>query len=104
MKLSKDQFYKDPVLGEARRRSPELDFGVWWREAWAVPTYRISWVEDTGEVIAVENRNDQAGDRYEIIGKTEPKNREAIENKLKGWAEKCGGLHSLSWVRSLFEK
>src|SRR5215475_297665 len=37
---------------EQRRTSPELDFGVWWRHAGVV--YRLTWVEATGELVAVQ--------------------------------------------------
>jgi hypothetical protein len=37
---------------ERRRRSPELDYGVWWRRRGVV--YRLTWVEATGELIAVQ--------------------------------------------------
>jgi hypothetical protein len=44
-----EAFYADDEL---RRRSPELDFGVWWRAAGVV--YRLTWVEATGELVAVQ--------------------------------------------------
>lgn len=47
---SVEVFYADD---ERRRRSPELDFGVWWRDRGGV-VYRLSWVEATGELIAVQ--------------------------------------------------
>jgi len=37
---------------ERRRRSPELDFGVWWRAGGAM--FRLTWVDETGELIAVQ--------------------------------------------------
>lgn len=42
-----DLFYD---LDERRRRSREIDYGVWWR--WHDELYRVSWVEATGELIA----------------------------------------------------
>lgn len=46
---SVESFY---AADERRRRSPELDYGVWWRAAGAL--YRLTWVDDTGELIAVQ--------------------------------------------------
>jgi hypothetical protein len=46
---SVEAFYQ---ADERRRRSPELDFGVWWRAAGVV--YRLTWVDATGELIAVQ--------------------------------------------------
>jgi hypothetical protein len=46
---SVEAFY---AADERRRRSPELDFGVWWRAAGVV--YRLTWVDATGELVAVQ--------------------------------------------------
>lgn len=46
---SVEAFY---AADERRRRSPELDFGVGWRAADVV--YRLTWVDATGELIAVQ--------------------------------------------------
>src|SRR4051812_30755761 len=45
-----DEFY---AAEPERRRSPERDFGVWWRAATGDATWRISWLFNTGEVYAV---------------------------------------------------
>jgi hypothetical protein len=37
---------------DRRRWSGEVDFGVWWRAAGVV--YRLTWVEATGELVAVQ--------------------------------------------------
>ena len=46
---SVEVFYADD---ERRRRSPELDFGVWWRHLGVL--YRLTWVDATGELVAVQ--------------------------------------------------
>lgn len=82
---------------EVRRRSPEHDFGVWWREGeenW--PRYRVSWVQRTGELYAAQlTGGSQASDGpVEILFLTlDP---EAV---LAGWEERCGEPRSLPWVR-----
>jgi len=93
------EFYSHDELGVRRMRSPELDFGVQWRDAHSWPQYRVSWVEATGEVVAVKLLgSDQNAYEYAILGTTTPGDREEIERVLKGWADACGGLHSLDWV------
>jgi hypothetical protein len=79
---------------ERRRRSGELDFGVWWRDGSTWPTYRVSWIEATGELYAIA----QAGSRrVEVLGHFGA--RGAVEAGLRGWANQCGGPNSLAWVR-----
>lgn len=49
--------YEKWLMGsDVRLKSNERDFGVWWKlEGDPIP-YRVSWVEDTGELYAV-NKN-----------------------------------------------
>lgn len=71
----------------ARARSPEVDFGCWWtlsgnpRE---FPRWRVSWVEATGELYAVEMA-DHRPDRYLLLARFD--NRQAVEAAMRGWAE-----------------
>lgn len=88
--MTKEDFYKD----EARKRSRELDFGVWWRDGRNYPVYRVTWVEATGEVYAI----DQHEDRIEILGKVQTE--AAIEKVMDGWSGVCGLMNSLQWVRN----
>lgn len=87
MKLN--DFYKV----DERKRSPELDFGVWWRKGTNYPTYRVSWVENTGEVYAVNLQNDDV----DILGKVE--GRDQVEAALEGWPEYCGPLFGFDWLK-----
>lgn len=82
---------------EQRRRSPEVDFGVWWRDGIYYPTYRVSWIELTGELYAFN----QMTNKVEVLGKV--KGREAIEKKMKGWVNACGKINSLDWIRRRFK-
>jgi hypothetical protein len=99
---------------ERRRRSGELDFGVWWRRNGLV--FRVTWVEATGELIAVQ----LSGPRVEALlepGSVRPagfmviggdpdnltvigtvRERAVVERLLDGWAEMCGEQESLGWV------
>lgn len=84
-----DEFYQE---SEKRQRSAELDFGVWWRRKAAWPTYRVTYVEDTGEVYASGSDGS-----FEILGIIEG-GRGAAERVLEGWADQCGPQDSLDWV------
>lgn len=108
---------EDFYAADGRRRpSPELDFGVWWR--WRGVIYRLTWVEATGELIAVQLSAPRV--RSFVFDGTAPEyagmaiiggdpggvyvlgtiaGREAIERILEGWAEICGHDDSLVWVR-----
>jgi hypothetical protein len=109
---SLDLFYE---LDERRRRSPELDFGVWWR--WGNDHYRLTWVDATGELIAVRmgaprfDRMIQVATHgflaFDVAASGEPMQvyvlavisfRAQVEQLLDGWAEVCGEPGSMGWV------
>lgn len=105
--LSKDEFYNrgmdmrhrvNMARGEKRTRSPELDFGVWWRGERPWPTYRVSWVEATGEIYATDSRSEL----IDVLGVVN--GREEIEDVLQGWADVCGKERSLYWVKDRIKK
>lgn len=76
-------------------RSIEVDFGVWWRYR-AQPggtTYRVSWVEDTGDVYSIRSTDGLV----ELVGEGYG-TREEIEAALDGWADVCGTERSMLWV------
>jgi hypothetical protein len=113
-----EAFYRDD---EARRLSPELDFGVWWK--WRGVVYRLTWLDDTGELIAVQlsapvvrtipfDGKSIAYAGVAIIG-GEPETvyvldvihgRDEIERVLAGWSEVCGEPDSIDWVRRALEE
>lgn len=102
-----EDFYSaDP----ARRMSGEADYGVMWTIApltW--PTWRVSYVRDTGEVYAccLGGTTEQRGDVL-ILGTLAPAEGERrlveaaegnhwtqpLDDLLAGWAEQ----HDLAWV------
>lgn len=96
--MTKEQFFAN----SERERSPELDFGVWWRDGASYSTFRVSFIVFTGEIYAVNQQESE----YEILGTlevgmmTEEQAKQLAEDKLKGWADVCGQTNSLSWVRS----
>jgi hypothetical protein len=82
-----------------RRYSPELDFGVHWTDLplpgeipAALPRWRVSWIEHTGEVYAARD----AGGPVRVYGRIHGRNQ--IEVALDGWARHCGGRGSLWWL------
>lgn len=101
-----------------RLRSPELDFGVHWRDA-RDGQWRVSWVERTGEVYAVRLGPSRIGEPSRLTGLTPEQERiilqhggtasgpvlvlgivpgrEAIEAVLEGWADACG-RESVRWI------
>ena len=88
---------------ERRVRSVEVDFGVWWRSSlgeW--PTWRISWVEDTGELIAVKLEvgpmQPRQGGPVHVLA-TALVELEDAQELLDGWEDVCGGSGSLDWAR-----
>lgn len=92
-----EAFY-DEAPPEERRFSPEVDFGVFWTDepgpavyANALPLWRVSWVENTGEVIAVEHRSGEV----RVYGAVE--GRDNVEMLFGDWAEHCG-VGGLAWV------
>ncbi|MFQ5858409.1 MAG: hypothetical protein ACE5LU_22640 [Anaerolineae bacterium] len=73
--------YEEWINDPARRRSPELDFGVWWKvHGRDFPRWRVSWIDDTGELYARE----LGTDRFIILGIYETE--EKVERRMDGWA------------------
>ena len=65
-----------------RKRSKEVDFGVFWTAAgqrW--PRWRVSWIVNTGELYAKELGGKE---RYAVLGIWPT--REGIEALMRGWA------------------
>lgn len=102
-----EAFYSE---NEARRRSPEADFGCWWRDPSSQGNWRVSYVQATGEVYAVKLRG---GGEVRVLGIVPPDPDErrpnglpykgtyyrTLDRILEGWADHCGRRGSLEWVR-----
>jgi len=105
-----------------RLKSPEVDFGVWWKlcpdnaplvvgeglvgdvpvtftNAGMNRRWRVSWIEATGELYAVEQALPKT-DRFIVI--TVIKTREAIDKRMEGWAEGEFGKALLTWFAPEF--
>lgn len=94
-----EAFYKE---NEERRRSGEADYGVWWTAPglnW--PTWRVSYIQKTGEVYAIELKdNGMVG----LLGIVPPDDGEiyyqSLDRILEGWADAICHPGSLTWVRN----
>ena len=91
-----EAFYSE---NEARRRSGEADYGVWWHDGVRAEFWRVSYVQATGEVYAVNHHHGWV----EVLGIVEPDPEgsyyQTLDRLLEGWSEHCGKLNSLAWVR-----
>lgn len=110
--MTLEEFYSN---NEARRRSPEADFGVWWRNGSSLEPWRVSYIQATGEVYAVKQRGN---DEVQVLGVVPPDPDErrpqpgetrwnlrkgtyyrTLDRILEGWVEHCGQPRGLEWVR-----
>ena len=92
-----EAFYSE---NEDRRRSPEADYGVWWHDGVGAEFWRVSYVQATGEVYALNNWTGQ----LQVLGVIPPdadggSYYRTLDRILEGWSEHCGRLNSLAWVR-----
>lgn len=98
-----DDFYS---ASQARRTSPEADYGMQWTAAGTPGRWRVSYVQHTGEVYAVHLDGNPA--QVVILGHVPadtPANPRDIwyhtlETILDGWAEECTKPDSLRWLQS----
>lgn len=86
-----------------RERSGEADYGVHWRsdQGWASPRWRVSYIQATGEVYALELGGRS---RVEVLGIVPPDDvpvgqvyYRTLDKLLEGWSDE--GNRPLSWVR-----
>jgi hypothetical protein len=116
---SLDVYYESD---ERRRRSREIDFGVWWKLG--AETFRVTWVEATGELIAVrlgpgrggrglikivtheagpalllgQGAVNLGGEPMEVYELAVIPDEDEVEGLLAGWAEVCDEPNSLAWI------
>lgn len=79
---------------------PIADFGdKWWEGGTTWPKYRVAWVEETGELYAVNlgSVHHPEGGQVEVLGVIA--GRDAVEAALDGWADLDGWESQLGWVR-----
>ena len=108
---------RDPVTGYAtieeffdarpeRRGSPQADYGTGWTEnGQERPPWRVSWLEETGEVFAVRLADSPAGPvRLLAIVRPDPvlpgrrKPNRTLDALLDGWADHAVSGGDLAWV------
>lgn len=97
-----EEFYSEQVrvgdntmrLGNARRHSGELDFGVWWKPMIGNENFRISVVKDTGEVYQVSARTGEVT----VLCVLDSPVYDNAERIFENWADHCGREGSLEWV------
>lgn len=116
-------FYNEGSIGRKRERSPEYDYGVWWRDSLGAQ-WRVSWVAETGEIYALRLGHAQSLSRDDgplmLLGVVPPSSGPClhdciervgehwskcaaapnyeIESVLEGWADECGAADSLRWL------
>ena len=104
-----EEFYAN---NEARRRSGEADYGVWWRTEHSIyPKYRISYIQKTGEIYILEQKNNDRMDPSDsgfvtILGVVPPDDPEiykiyymTLEQILYGWEFEVEKPNGIQWVR-----
>jgi hypothetical protein len=86
-------------LADSRRvTSRERDVGLWWRDDARGPLHRAAWVRETGELYVVRLGPDESGGgQVEILGVARDRNE--LEDVLRGWHDVCGEVGSLTWLR-----
>jgi len=81
--------YREWANVPERKKSPEVDFGVHWYLSGSGPglgwTWRVSWIQDTGELYGVEQS--PSHDKFVVLGVF--KTREEVERAMEGWAERA---------------
>jgi len=84
--------YRQWIETPERKFSGEIDFGCWWglhqRE---YPWWRVSWIEKTGELYAVNLSNDE----YIILDNF--KTKEGVERRMKGYCEPFSNMILTAW-------
>lgn len=101
-----EAFYSE---NEARRRSGEADYGVWWTNPGRRDHWRVSYIQATGEVYAVRLHD---GGEVEVLGVISPdpddgssrgpqsRYYRTLDRILEGWPEHCIALGGLAWIRT----
>ena len=108
-------FYEEDPDG--RMRSPEADYGVHWRLEGYPQSWRVSYVQNTGEIYAVHQgmtihdprrRTLSYGPLF-LLGVVPPDPVPANDYRsayyrtldviLEGWPQHCGPYDGLTWLR-----
>ena len=95
-----DSFYDDNPL---RLRSEQAHYGYWWTDDSPAVRWRVSYIQDTGEVYAVA---DTIGEGMKLLGVVPLGARKVsalrtLDKLMEGWRELPH--RELSWVRHRLE-
>lgn len=88
--------YKKFIENRRRHGSKEVDFGFNWklRTGQRYPLWRLSWIENTGELYAVNMKN---LDDFIVIGKFN--SLEDVENFLSGWTDAMFKMGLIEFIK-----
>lgn len=93
-----EAFYAE---NDARRRSGEADYGVYWTEPgqnW--PRWRVSYIQKTGEIYAVQ----LTGGQVKLLGVVPPDDDgiyyQTLDRILEGWTDAIHQPGSLDWLQA----
>jgi hypothetical protein len=82
----------------ARGSSAEVDYGRPWRTGAFGPTYRVAWLQDTGELFAVRLGGIRAdGGQVELLAHVPDAG--VLADMVAGWSDVCGTFDSMRWLR-----
>ena len=105
---SLEAFYSQ---NEARRRSPEADYGVWCRDDRRGGHCRVSYVQTTGEVYSAYTGGEE---QVEVLGVVPPDPDDRVQlgyrrgtltyyrtldHLLEGWVDHIHEPGGLAWIR-----
>lgn len=79
-----------------RQGRPQLDFGIGWRDRDRRGGLRVTWIQQTGELIAVE-ADDPGPGRVELVAVID--SRTDVHHVMRDWEYAAFGDGSLKWVR-----
>ena len=85
------------IAEPARKRSAELDSGGHWKLHGVHTehqTWRVSWIVDTGELYAVDDRADE----FILLGKTKQNDEARAEFFVEGWSNAESPVYDNLWA------
>lgn len=90
-----EEFYADD---ERRRRSVEIDYGAEWKDENQDGPWRVSYIQDTGEIYALKISGGVKGPLL-LLGQIGPRNHREADRLLEGWENRNLREADLAWIR-----
>lgn len=81
---------------DRRTGDPQIDYGVHWRDRGQRSGHRLTWIEPTGELVAVAGGRAGEGG-VEVIAVI--RDKRDVDRRLEHWSYAAFGRASLAWVR-----